>query len=214
MNENKHAIALMGNHEYNALAYAYQLPGDSFLRPHNEKNNKQHEATLKEFKGYHNEWASYLNWFYCALFVDFAKLRAVHACWDKEHIEWLQQRRYRTMNRELLVQSHDKNGQAYAVINDILKGKEFTIPEEYAWKDKAAIENREPWWVNPEGASCESFLFDCPRDLKDEMIKEQVDANIYPIDAPPIFLATTGWKTLTLSYRLIMLFALIIVLLK
>jgi predicted MPP superfamily phosphohydrolase len=55
MNENKHAIALMGNHEYNALAYAYELPDDSFLRPHNEKNNKQHEATLKEFKGYHNE---------------------------------------------------------------------------------------------------------------------------------------------------------------
>jgi hypothetical protein len=48
-------------------------------------------------------------------------------------------------------------------------------------------ENRYKWWVNPERASYEKFLFNCPPALKDEMIKEQVDANIYPIDAPPIF---------------------------
>src|SRR5687768_1589119 len=37
MTENDKAIALMGNHEYNALAYAYELPGGGFLRPHNAK---------------------------------------------------------------------------------------------------------------------------------------------------------------------------------
>src|SRR5687767_682392 len=48
------AIALMGNHEYNALAYAYKLRDGSFLRSHNEKHNKQHRATLEQFDNYKN----------------------------------------------------------------------------------------------------------------------------------------------------------------
>ena len=32
------AIALMGNHEYNALAYAYQRPDGTYLRSHSEKH--------------------------------------------------------------------------------------------------------------------------------------------------------------------------------
>jgi hypothetical protein len=63
----------------------------------------------------------------------------VHACWDKEHIEWLQQRRNRTVNRELLVQSHDKNGQAYAVINDILKGKNLLYRKNMPGRIRTAI---------------------------------------------------------------------------
>ena len=58
------AIALMGNHEYNALAYAYELPDGSFLRNHNDKNNKQHEATLKQFEHDKEDWLSFLEWFY------------------------------------------------------------------------------------------------------------------------------------------------------
>ncbi len=191
MNEKSNAIALMGNHEYNALAYAYRLSDGSFLRTHNEKNNKQHEATLKEFDSYPEEWKSYLDWFYSLqLFLDLPQLRAVHACWDEEHINWLKERNYTTLNEKLLLNSHLENDKAYEVITDTLKGKEFLIPEEYAWKDKDGhlrTENRWKWWIDPKQFSYDKFLFDCPKELKDKMIDEKINAAIYPEDAVPVF---------------------------
>ena len=75
-----HAIALMGNHEYNALAYAYEIPGGTFLREHNQKHTRQHQATLSQFRGYEKEWQYYLEWFsQMPLYLEREGLRAVHA---------------------------------------------------------------------------------------------------------------------------------------
>ncbi len=167
------------------------MPDDSYLRPHNAKNNKQHEATLKEFEVHPEEWKSYLDWFYSLkIFLDLPELRAVHACWDDDHIHWLKEQNFYTMNEKLLIDSHDKNKEVYKVINDILKGKEFSIPELYAWKDKDGhlrTENRWKWWKHPNQFSYDKFLFNCPAQLLDKMINEKIDARIYDKDAPPIF---------------------------
>ena len=42
------ALSVMGNHEFNALAYHTEISGKP-LRPHNEKNTDQHKAFLQEF---------------------------------------------------------------------------------------------------------------------------------------------------------------------
>lgn len=46
------ALAIMGNHEYNAVAWATPDPQSAgeALRPHNAKNTKQHQATPRVFK--------------------------------------------------------------------------------------------------------------------------------------------------------------------
>src|SRR5438045_6139783 len=59
MQERGEAIALMGNHEYNALAYDYSLPNGSHLRQHNKMHNHQHEQTLLQFANFQDEWRSY-----------------------------------------------------------------------------------------------------------------------------------------------------------
>ena len=44
------ALAVMGNHEYNAIAYATADPkAGGFLRAHSEKNRRQHRAFLEAF---------------------------------------------------------------------------------------------------------------------------------------------------------------------
>lgn len=137
MAENDTAIALIGNHEYNALAYDYKLPDGSFLRLHNTKNIKQHKETLKQFEPYRQEWQDYLNWFYSlALFLDLPELRAVHACWDQEDIDWLKDKDLYRMNKELLVSSYKKGSKDYKVINDLLKGKEYMIRKNMPGKIK------------------------------------------------------------------------------
>jgi len=163
MVDTDNAIALMGNHEYNALAYHTVIAGKP-LRKHNEQNTHQHQATLEQFSKYPEEWQMYLQWFYTLpLFFEDERIRVVHACWDDDHIQWLKDRQksvthsrnritsnYVTLDEELLVASHDKTKQAYTVIEETLKGKEFDIPAKYAWLDKDGHlrnANRTKWWV-------------------------------------------------------------------
>ena len=94
------------------------------------------------------------------------------------------------MNKELLVSSHKKGTKDYQVINDILKGKEFIIPEEYVWKDKDGhdrTENRLKWWIESSQASYGELLFDCPPELRDKMMNEDIIPICYPKNAPPVF---------------------------
>ena len=94
------------------------------------------------------------------------------------------------MNKELLVESHKRKTIEYKIINDILKGKEFTIPEEYAWPDKDGNmrkENRIKWWIDPINSTFKEFLFNCPKKIQHLMIDQKIDAIIYPKDAPSVF---------------------------
>lgn len=185
------AIALIGNHEYNAVAFATQAAEGGYLRSHNAVHKKQHQATLDQFANYPDEWQSYLEWFYTLpLFLDLGDLRVVHACWDDEHISWLKSKNYFTLNYDLLLSSHQNGSLPYEVINDTLKGKEFNIPEKYVWHDKdghARTTNRIKWWVDPTTNSFGEFLFNCPESMLTENIPEDVKVNIYPSKAPPVF---------------------------
>jgi hypothetical protein len=191
MQESGNAIALMGNHEYNALAYDYALPDGSHLRTHNAVHNHQHEQTLLQFKDYPHEWRSYLDWFYTLpLFLELPELRAVHACWDDAHIDWLRRNGYERLTEDLLIKSHDKGSYAHQVIEELLKGKEFIIPAKYAWKDKDGHQrtaNRLRWWKDPALASYGEFLFNCPPALLDKMTEDPIRYVVYPKDAKPVF---------------------------
>jgi len=136
MTDRGNAIALMGNHEYNALAYHYKVKGVP-LRKHNEKVTHQHDATLSQFADYPEELQMYLNWSYTLpLFFGDKGIRVVHACWDEDHLQWLKTNGSITMDEKLFISSHNKKSAEYKVIEETLKGKEFDIPERYAWPDK------------------------------------------------------------------------------
>ena len=82
------AQIVMGNHEFNALAYATKDPENpgEFLRPHNEKNARQHEAFLEQLTP--EQRTRYLEWFLTLpLWLDLGELRVVHACWHQPSID-------------------------------------------------------------------------------------------------------------------------------
>ena len=58
------ALTVMGNHEYNAIAfYTRDADGGDYLRTHSDKNVKQHEAFLRAFEndpGLRGAWAARL----------------------------------------------------------------------------------------------------------------------------------------------------------
>lgn len=79
------ALAVMGNHELNALAFHTEDPDESgqYLRRRSPKNEKQHRQTLEQLTP--DEIRSYLDWFRTLpMWLDLDGLRAVHACWDEQ----------------------------------------------------------------------------------------------------------------------------------
>lgn len=78
------ARVVMGNHEFNAIAFAVRAD-DAFLRPRSSKNLRQHEAFLGAVgidSSAHREWVDWFRTLPMAL--DLGGLRVVHAWWDDE----------------------------------------------------------------------------------------------------------------------------------
>lgn len=157
MQENGSAIALMGNHEYNAICYHTPKSDGGYLRPRTQQNIDQHEATLKSFEsdGFLNEA---LEWFkQLPLFYENEHLRVVHACWAPEQLEVLQAHFGGTQLKEELVEnSATKNTALYEAVEIVLKGKELPLPEGKSFFDQGKHERKEvriKWWESNVGKS-------------------------------------------------------------
>jgi hypothetical protein len=83
------ARCIMGNHEFNAIAWHTadpELPGE-YLRQHGRPGNRQqHARFLADVEGtaLHDEL---IDWFKTLpLWLDLGQLRIVHACWNEAYI--------------------------------------------------------------------------------------------------------------------------------
>ena len=85
------AQIVLGNHEFNAVAYATVDPVRlDYCRPHSEKNSGQHEAFLSDVPFGSPLHRSIIDWFMTIpLWLDLDGLRVVHACWSDDHIAHL-----------------------------------------------------------------------------------------------------------------------------
>ncbi len=145
------ALAVMGNHEYNALLYNKKTAvGASHLRAHTRKNRAQHRATLEAFSGRPGVWKEYLDWFYTLpLYLDLGGIRVVHACWDFESIAFLEKEYGGRLNRKLLVISARRGRREYHAVDAILKGREVRLPRGFSITDKEGTVRRRArikWW--------------------------------------------------------------------
>jgi len=158
MVENGHAIALMGNHEYNALCFHFQESEGGHLRKHLIKNILQHHATLKQFQNRQEEYEDYLDWFKSLpLYYETDRFRAVHACWDVHHIEILRNVLPNDcLTDELIFLSVKKRTAFHLAIDETLKGKEVFLPEGFHYQDKEGTDRsaiRIKWWENSDRAT-------------------------------------------------------------
>jgi hypothetical protein len=163
------AVAVMGNHELNAIAWATpdpEHPGD-FLRSHfspkyGEKNREQHAAFLAAVEGKPGLHDELVEWFLeLPLWLDLPDLRIVHACWHERFLHWLapQLRDGNRLPRELLaaatvepVDLAEKDTPAPSVfkaVEALLKGLEVPMPAGRTFLDKRGHPRdrvRVSWW--------------------------------------------------------------------
>lgn len=132
------AHIVMGNHEFNAIAYA------NHLREHNEKHIHQHEAFLGQLSEAEQKY--YIDWFWTLpLWLDLDDVRVVHACWHQPSMEVLGSNRLTGMAQ--LVDATTKGHPVYEAIEILLKGPEIDVDEPYYDKDNNPRHRaRVKWW--------------------------------------------------------------------
>jgi hypothetical protein len=161
------ARAVMGNHEFNAIAWFLKdpdQPGDH-LRRHTEKNRKQHECFLREVEHTprHKEM---IDWFLTLpLWLELDGLRVVHACWHPGYIADIEP--YLEPGHLLsnsLVKAGSREGtMAFRAIEGLLKGLEAKLPEGLTFLDKGGhtrSQARVRWWNNEAPTSWNTTLLD------------------------------------------------------
>ena len=154
------AVAVMGNHEYNALAYNTKHEG-GYIRKHSAKNNAQHRAFLEAYKDDEKAKGVVLEFFYSLpMWRDFGDCRAVHACWDGESIEYLSTVTDKGMINETFLKDASVEGsKMHKAVNLILKGAKVELPDGTTFKDgmgSIRTSTRVKWWNT--NASCLSEI--------------------------------------------------------
>lgn len=133
------ALAVLGNHELNAIAYQTRESENSprFMRPRDEKNFNQHKQTLHQLSS--SELTHYINWFRkLPLWLDLGGLRVVHACWDEPSMETIS--KFWSLGQEIkddfIRIAFLKDDDLYKAVEIVTKGKEAKLPEGVTFTDK------------------------------------------------------------------------------
>jgi hypothetical protein len=164
MVETGSALAVMGNHEFNAIAWHTPdpaKPGD-FLRPHSPVHRDQHAAFLAEVEDKPRLYAEIIEWFLSLpLWLDLSGIRVVHACWHPSLIDYLTPLLLpgTRLSRELMPAAalepeseEEKDGpepSLYKAVEALIKGIEAPLPAGYSFRDKCNIRRtrvRIGWW--------------------------------------------------------------------
>ena len=153
------ADAVMGNHEYNALAFATLDPQDlnnpaRYLRSHTEVHMRQHEAFLAEISfgsELHHYW---LQRFYeIPLWLETEYGCFVHACWDVDSMAVLKPllTADNCLTPDALIKTAQEGSVYYDALERVLKGVETALPEGLVMVDKdgaARSHVRVRWWLD------------------------------------------------------------------
>jgi hypothetical protein len=145
------AQIVLGNHEFNAVAYATPDGRGDHLRPHNEKNDAQHEEFLAEVGFDSPVHRDMIEWFMTIpLWLDLGGLRVVHACWSGDHIDHLRPLvgENNNLTLDLVVTASTTGHPNYDAVETILKGPEVGLDglhyldKDGNYRDRA----RTAWW--------------------------------------------------------------------
>jgi hypothetical protein len=195
MIDSRSALTVMGNHEFNAIAWHTRHPvtGEP-LRAHSKKNRRQHTAFLDAYGENPAEHRELITWFQTLpLWLDLGEIRIVHACWDPTSIELGRGAlgETATLDDGFLVRASEKDSPEYEGVETLLKGKEIPLPDGRSFNDKDGSQRRNirvRWWsdaptyreafLGPESAV--SHIPDDPI-LGDHLLE-------YGPDEPPVFI--------------------------
>ena len=191
MVENDQAHMVMGNHEFNAIAFYTEDGKGGYLRKRNDDHVRGFQKTMDAYADHPQEWEADMAWMKeLPLMLDLGGLRVVHAMWHEPHISRLKKEFKGKLNDFLLHGGHQKHTPEYDLIEDTLKGREVRLPEGFEFRDKEQIVRKHArvcWWKNPDQVSGDAYLIHMTQKLPEGLRLDYTPHEAYPEDAPPVF---------------------------
>ena len=188
MVEEGSALAILGNHEVNALRY-HSLDAQGIpLRPHTPKYQAQHQATLDQVALSNPlEWENYLDWFArLSLWMDLGGLRVVHAAWDE--VAMVRLRGIGPLADGTLERFSRKGTDDHAAISRLINGVEANLlgDRQVPVNGAPRREVRVRWWERTSHGNARSAIY--PNDpLIPPLPLVPTEPCGYAPDAPPAF---------------------------
>lgn len=201
------ALVVMGNHEFNAIAYITEDPDRNdgeCLRPNRSnsatatKNRAQHAAFLAQVgEGSlgHRQW---VDWFKALpLHLDLGGIRVAHAWWDEQSARLTDQARFRdasgSLTDDFMVESHRSSSALKAARKILTTGHEVRLPPGHFVTDKEGHKHdnaRLKMWLH-EATHLHEIAIVPGGDrsvLPDITLSEIAPEGIKPVTGAPIFI--------------------------
>lgn len=190
------AIALMGNHEYNAIAWFTPRPDrpDVACRRHTPIRQQLIAPTLDSFGHQLPQWLEWMR--DLPMWLESDRLRAVHAGWNDQAVALLGELVRPTMGVlvEPAMQATCRPGSAYfRSIQKTLKGEEISLPPDMVMTDPEGSPRhhiRARWFESPHGRTYRDYAMTGDDRFPDDLIPTEViptDFVPYGLDQRPIF---------------------------
>ncbi len=195
MVENQNALAVIGNHEVNAIIYNLKFKKGEPLVKSPRKNFMPLFKTLNEYIDHEEEWTDNLRWFRTLpLFLDLDEIRVVHACWSEPAIRFLRNnlaegKIKKSVFREIYRNPKSELSQSIWVLT---KGIDFKLPGDLRIINNKGVSPRTfrmKWWEDPHNKTFEEMSFESKFVLPSYTIPLEIIPNINPYasEAPIVF---------------------------
>lgn len=203
MMEGKVAVAIMGNHELNAILYhTPRNDKEGWLRDRSKKNTDQHESFLREYVANEDndlasprddELAGVIEWFKSLpLYIEFDHFRVVHAQWDDNAVRTVDELTTNALlPHDQIDNLRDIEGGIGLAVERLLKGMEIELPRDVAFLDYRKFlrsEMRVKWWADDKRTFRNLALsVPDPSVLPDSMVPDAEKLFNFRHDGKPVF---------------------------
>jgi len=187
------AIAIMGNHELNAILFHRVGENGQPLRKRSEKNSDQHASFIRDFGIGTPEALEWTEWFLDALplWHDRDGPRLIHACWSEPEIALIRERRPDGRLRlDDLSEIADESTAFGRAVKLITSGREATLPEGASFLDKGGHRRHEvrlAWWRQDKTWRSAALSVPDRGCLPDSPLPEAITTPAHPEAGPPVF---------------------------
>lgn len=162
MVEAGNALAVIGNHEFNAASLATKDHNGEWNRAHTQRNLDQTSEFLSAADFGSQTHHDIIDWFMSLpLWLELDGVRVVHACWHRASMRTLEPMLSNSgsLTPELLIDANTNGTAAFDAIEVVLKGPEASLGG-YSYEDKdghTRDQGRVTWW-DPEATTLRSGI--------------------------------------------------------